>query len=97
MAEQSLDEAMLVIQEAARKINSASTQLDGFGGKQDELIVSVNALAERVANLESARKARETKKIFVPLYERVNIVMYLYNNESLTFVMCVEFGESSVS
>lgn len=40
---QSLDEAVVVIQEAANKLTSVSTQ---FEGKQDELISSVKILAE---------------------------------------------------
>lgn len=70
MAEQSLDDAVIVIQEAASKLSSASSQLEGLGGKQDELISSVKILAEKVANLEQA-KTRKKQDRSVPLYERV--------------------------
>ena len=78
MAE-NLDEAVVVIQEAANKLNSATKQFEGYGGKQDELISSVKELTEKVADLEEAQtaaalrvKGSSNKKTrSVSLYDRV--------------------------
>ena len=78
---------MLVIQEAASKLTAASTQMEGFEGKQDELISSVKTLAERVTNLEQVGlKPKKKLNCSVPLYERVSeeqlLVLYIL---TLTF------------
>ena len=73
MAEQRLDEAVLVIQGAADKLTSATSQFKGFEGKQDELISSVKILAERVINLERSKPKKKQDRS-VPLYERVCLV-----------------------
>lgn len=82
MAESNLDEAVVVIQEAASKLDSASKQFEGYGEKQDELISRVKELTERVADLEEAQTAAaahrtSTKKVSrsVSLHDRVRVLL----------------------
>lgn len=76
-----LDEAVLVIQEAASKLDSASKHIEGFDGKTDELISSVKILTEKVADLEDAQtaaalRAKNKKSRSVSLYDRVWLVKF---------------------
>lgn len=77
MAEQNFDEAVLAIQEAADKIISVSTQMDGFEGKQNELLASVKVLTERVTNMEHVTRppSPRNKRHSVPPYDRVGLVL----------------------
>lgn len=76
MADQNLDEAVLAIQDAADRIMSVSTQMDGFDGKQNELLASFKVLTERVANMEHATQQAPgpRKKYSVPPYDRVGFL-----------------------
>lgn len=82
MVDRELDEAVLVIQEAASKFSSASKQLESFDGKQDELIANVKVLTEKVANLEEAtvsHRVNKTKKSrSVSLFDRVCLLATNY-------------------
>ena len=100
MASPDLDEAVLVIQEAATKISSVSTKFEDFEGKQDELISTVKFLSERVADLEKSSQqkgAKPKKKLDHPVqpYERVCLFIYipmkLYYN-----CLFPEYSKSSV-
>ena len=83
-----MDEAVLAIQEAAKKLNSVSTQICGVEGKQDELLATIKVLSERVTNLEAAknnyqacvRVSSKEKKHHpnVPLYERVRLSLLIF-------------------
>lgn len=69
-AEASLDDAVMVIQDAANKLESATSQFEAFKGQQDELISTIKDIAKKVASLEQTSKTKEDK--CVPLYERVS-------------------------
>ena len=95
-----MDEAILAVQEAAKKLNSVSTQICGVEGKQDELLATIKVLSERVTNLEAAtnyqacvRVSSKEKKhhINVPLYERVRLSLLIFVHSCLlcTFCGCV--------
>ena len=95
-----MDEAVLAIQEAAKKLNSVSTQICGVEGKQDELLATIKVLSERVTNLEAAtnyqacvRVSSKEKKHHpnVPLYERVRLSLLIFVHSCLlcTFCGCV--------
>ena len=97
---QLLDDAVLAIQEAANKINSATSHFDGIEDKQDQLLSSFKTLAERVANLEQAATSNGKKKKeahSVPLYERVS--WYLWYNVATPIspiYLFTELGQSCV-
>lgn len=83
MVDRELDEAVLVIQEAASKFSSASKQLESFDGKQDELIANVKVLTEKVANLEAtvSHRVNKTKKSrSVSLFDRVCLLATNYKH-----------------
>ena len=82
-----MDEAVLAVQEAAKKLNSVSTQICGVEGKQDELLATIKVLSERVTNLEAATNyqacvcvSSKEKKHHpnVPLYERVRLSLLIF-------------------
>ena len=75
MADQNLDEAVLTIQEAANKIVSVSSQMEGFEGKQNELLASVKVLTECVTNMEHGTRdpVPARNKHSVALYDRVSL------------------------
>ena len=82
-----MNEAVLAIQEAAKKLNSVSTQICGVEGKQGELLATIKVLSERVTNLEAAtnyqacvRVSSEEKKHHpnIPLYERVRLSLLIF-------------------
>lgn len=53
MAEQSMDDAMVVIQEASSAIVKVSQQLSGLEGKQCEVVQALKDLSNRISELES--------------------------------------------
>ena len=87
-----MDEAVLAVQEAAKKLNSVSTQICGVEGKQDELLATIKVLSERVTNLEAATNyqacvcvSSKEKKHHpnVPLYERVRLSLLIFVHSCL--------------
>ena len=67
MAQQSLDDAMVVIQEASAAISQVSSKLNGLQSHNQEVVAALKDLSNKVANLESnpKQRARVTK---APLY-----------------------------
>ena len=70
-----MDEAVLTIQEAANKIVSVSSQMEGFEGKQNELLASVKVLTECVTDMEHGTRdpVLARNKHSVALYDRVSL------------------------
>ena len=70
-----LDEAVLAIQEAASDIVTVTKDIDDVKGKQEQLLQTINALSERISNIEqgAAQRVKERPtRPSIPLYERVS-------------------------
>lgn len=55
MAQQSLDDAMVVIQEASAAISQVSSKLNGLESHKQEVVAALKDLSNKVANLESGQ------------------------------------------
>ena len=71
MGDQSMDEAMVVIQEASSAIVKVSQQLNGLEGKHGEVVQALKDLSNRISNLESKTPQQKAAAIKVPLYIKV--------------------------
>ena len=71
MGDQSMDDAMLVIQEASSAIVKVSQQLNGLEGKHGEVIQALNDLSNRISDLESKAPQQKAAATKVPLYIKV--------------------------
>ena len=68
MGDQSMDDAMVVIQEASSAIMKVSQQLNGLEGKHGEVVQALKDLSNRISNLESKAPQQKTAAARVPLY-----------------------------
>lgn len=75
MAEQSFDDAMVVIQEASAAISQVTSKLNGLQSQNQEVLTALKDLSNKVANLESSqsnpKQRTVTKK--APLYISVSM------------------------
>lgn len=74
MADQSMEEAMIIIQEASAKIANVSDKLSGLENNNQEVVAALKDLSNKVANLESGRSHGKEKSPLTkaPLYIRVS-------------------------
>ena len=77
----SLDDAMVVIQEASATITKVSQQLSNYEGGQKEVTFALKEVSERLAVLESAAASSSTgpsttKKVKPPLFIKVSTKNY---------------------
>ena len=75
MAASDLDDAVVVIQQASKRIEDAVQKMGTYEGKQQELLTAIKEMGERVADLEKSTvssRASKTKETCSPSpYERV--------------------------
>ena len=74
MADQEMEDAMIIIQEASAKIAKVSEKLSGLETNSQEVVAALKDLSNKVANLEKGRlpngEKSQTNK--APLYIRVS-------------------------
>ena len=76
-ADQSMEEAMIIIREASAKIAKVSDKLSGLENNNQEVVTALKDLSNKVANLESGRSHGNSTKeksplTKAPLYIRVS-------------------------
>lgn len=80
--DQTLDDAMVIIQEASTAIERVSSKLDGLQNNNREVVAALKDLTNKVAQLESRQnepcQERKQTCIKVPLYIRVSTLVCMY-------------------
>ena len=92
MAEQSFEEAVIVVQEASEKIAEVSKKLAGLDGQNKELLAVLNDLTNKVSILEQKQTSATTAIAprNVPLYIRVSVILYLVQMQALNSIYFVK-------
>lgn len=67
MADQSMEDAMIIIQEASAKIAKVSEKLSGLNSNNQEVVAALKDLSNKVANLENGRSHGNSTKEKSPL------------------------------